>query len=96
MIRQLALRPRSIGELATLRGLSLPAIHKHVRVLEDAGMVRRRKIGRTNFLSIERDPLRRLQAWVDQFHPWWGTDGESLENYAEHLDPEPTTRKERS
>lgn len=94
IIGLLALQPRSISQLADLRDLSLPAIHKHVRVLEDAAMVRRRKIGRTNFLALEREPLRRLQAWMEQFHPWWGTDEESLENYAEYLRRDPTTTKE--
>jgi DNA-binding transcriptional ArsR family regulator len=94
MIRLLALQPRSIGQLAALRELSLPAIHKHVRVLEDAVMVRRRKIGRTNFLALERAPLRRLQDWMEQFHPWWGTDAESLENYARYLGNDPTTSEE--
>ncbi len=87
----LALQPRSISQLAELRGLSLPAIHKHVRVLEDAAMVKRRKLGRTNFLALEREPLTRLQAWTGQFQTWWGTDGETLENYIEYLrrDPAP-------
>ncbi len=88
MIYALAVQPRSISELATLRNLSLPAIHKHIRVLEDAAMVRRRKVGRTNFLALEREPLRLLQAWVEQFHPYWGTEAESLENYVAHLSKE--------
>lgn len=96
MIRELALLPRSISQLAALRQLSLPAIHKHVRVLEDAAMVRRSKIGRTNYLALEREPLRRLRAWMDQFHPWWGTDEESLENYAEYLSNDPTTNEEKT
>lgn len=85
IITLLALHPRSISQLAALRNLSLPAIHKHVRVLEGASMVRRRKIGRTNVLTLEREPLRHLQIWTEQFHPWWGTGEESLENYAEYL-----------
>lgn len=93
MIHALALRPHSISELAEQRGLSLPAIHKHVRVLESARMVRRRKVGRTNFLALERAPLRALQAWVETFHPWWGADGESLENYVAHLAEDPTTKE---
>lgn len=96
IIRALSLQPRSISQLAELRHLSLPAIHKHVRVLEGAGLVRRRKIGRTNFLALERGPLRRLQAWADQFHPWWGTEEESLENYAEYLREDPPTTEETS
>jgi DNA-binding transcriptional ArsR family regulator len=96
IIRLLALRPRSISQLAEARGLSLPAIHKHVRVLEQAGMVSRRKLGRTNFLALEREPLNRLQAWTAQFNPWWGADGETLENYADALRRDPSTSEETS
>jgi len=96
IIRLLALQPRSISQLAELRGLSLPAIHKHVRVLEEAGMVSRRKLGRTNFLALEREPLSRLQAWTAEFHPWWGADGETLENYADALRRDPSSTEEAS
>lgn len=85
LIRYLAIQPRSISELASLRSLSLPAIHKHIRVLEEAAMVKRRKVGRTNILALERGPLRLLQTWVEQFHPYWGTEAESLETYATYL-----------
>lgn len=95
IIRLLALQPRSISDLAACRGLSLPAIHKHVRVLEEAGLVHRRKIGRTNYLAIQREPLRQLQEWTGQFQPWWGTDAESLENYTEYLTSKPTSKEER-
>jgi DNA-binding transcriptional ArsR family regulator len=94
IIHALALRPHSISELADIRGLSLPAIHKHILVLEDAAMVRRRKIGRTTVLSLQRAPLGRLRAWVDEFHPDWGTDEESLANYADRLQHQPTLPKE--
>jgi DNA-binding transcriptional ArsR family regulator len=96
IIHALALQPESISRLASLRGLSLPAIHKHIRVLENAAMVRRRKIGRTNFLALERDPLRRLTTWVDQFHPWWGTEAETLETYVAYLSTEPEMTEESS
>ncbi len=96
IIRALALQPQSISQLASLRGMSLPAIHKHVRVLENAAMVRRRKIGRTNFLALERAPLRRLTRWVEQFHPWWGIEAESLETYAAYLSKEPEMTQESS
>lgn len=95
IIHALALHPRSISQLAEQRDLSLPAIHKHVRVLEDAAMVRRRKIGRSNILALRREPLRRLQAWTEQFHPWWGTEGETLENYAGYVGDDPDNKEAR-
>lgn len=77
----LALQPASIQQLARRLGVSLTAIHRHIRVLEDALLIRRKKSGRVNFLAINRAPLRRLQEWNEQFHAYWGSDEDSLENY---------------
>jgi DNA-binding transcriptional ArsR family regulator len=85
VMHALSLRPHSISQLASIQGLSLPAIHKHIRVLEEAGMVIRKKAGRTNFLALNRKPLRDLQEWVGGFNPYWGNEKETLENYARHL-----------
>jgi DNA-binding transcriptional ArsR family regulator len=85
MIRALGRQPHSISQLADMEGLTLPAIHKHVRILEEADMVIRKKVGRTNFLALKRGPLRGLQEWVGEFHPYWGDDAETLENYARYL-----------
>lgn len=93
MIHSLAIQPRSISELANLRNLSLPAIHKHIRVLEEAAMVKRRKVGRTNFLALERAPLQLLQTWVEQFHPYWGTEAESLGTYVAYLNKTRETKE---
>jgi DNA-binding transcriptional ArsR family regulator len=85
IVLALSRQPRSISQLAAMRDLSLPAIHKHVRILEEAGMVVRKKVGRTNFLALSRGPLRLLQEWTGQFHPYWGDERETLENYARAL-----------
>lgn len=94
MIRLLGLQPYSISQLAAMRGLSLPAIHKHIRVLEDCGMVIRRKTGRTNYLTLNRKALLGLQDWLAQFHAYWGTEKETLENYAWFLDPTPNSKEQ--
>ena len=64
IIYVLSLQPCSISKLAFLRHLSLPAIHKHIEVLEKGRMVTRRKIGQTNFLTLNRESLRGLQDWL--------------------------------
>lgn len=94
IVYALGLHPRSISQLASLRGLSLPAIHKHIRMLEEAELVIRKKVGRTNVLALNRAPLRRLQAWVKEFHPYWGDDRETLDNYARYLGNPPSEEKE--
>jgi DNA-binding transcriptional ArsR family regulator len=90
IIYVLSLQPCSISYLASIQSLSLPAIHKHIKVLEDAGMIMRKKIGRTNFLALNRESLRVLQDWLMQYHPYWGTNEETLENYAQYLSREKT------
>jgi DNA-binding transcriptional ArsR family regulator len=92
MVYLLGLQPYSISRLAALRGLSLPAMNKHVGVLERAGLVRRRKIGRTTFLTLDRASMRGLQAWLSQYHAYWGTGQETLENYAVFLATEPSSQ----
>jgi len=81
----LGLQPCAISQLAQLRGLSLPAIHKHLKVLENAGLISRRKHGRTTYLTLNRRPMQQLQDWAGQFHPYWGSDQATLENYHRHL-----------
>ena len=60
-------------------------------MLEDAGLVSRRKLGRTTFLALERAAIRELQAWLAQYHAYWGTEKETLENHQPFLasDPQP-------
>jgi DNA-binding transcriptional ArsR family regulator len=64
IIYVLSLQPCSISKLAFLRNLSLPAIHKHIEILEKGGLVTRRKIGQTNFLTLNPESLRSLQDWL--------------------------------
>jgi DNA-binding transcriptional ArsR family regulator len=85
IIYTLSLQPASISQLAEQRGLSLPAIHKHLKLLEQGGLIQRRKFGRVNYLALRRAGLRQLQAWANQFQTHWGSDEQTLENYAAHL-----------
>lgn len=81
MVHDLALSPATVTRLARDHGLSLPAIHKHIRQLEAAGLVLRRKAGRTNFVALRRDGLALAQGWIAQYHPAWGSDTATLDNY---------------
>ena len=81
----LSFRPATVSQLADEFDLSLPAIHKHIRLLESAGLIQRRKVGRTNFVSLGRESLFDAQQWLAQFRTEWGSDKESLENYIADL-----------
>jgi DNA-binding transcriptional ArsR family regulator len=71
----LALQPASIQQLARRIGISLTAIHRHIRVLEDASLIRRKKSGRVNFLALNRATMLRVQEWAQQYHAYWGKKG---------------------
>lgn len=85
IIYALSLQPHSISQLALSRNLSLPAIHKHIAILKNAGIVTDKKIGRVHFLAMNRHSLHGLQEWLMQFQTYWGNDAETLENYANYL-----------
>lgn len=85
MLESLSFRPETVGSLAKEHGVSLPAMHKHVRILEESGLILRKKVGRTNFVAISRVSLRQAQDWLSQFNSHWGTDDETLENHINRL-----------
>ena len=81
IVYSLGLQPASIGQLAKQQRSSLPAIHRHIKALEQAKLVRRKKSGRVNFLALDRTGLLLMQDWISQYHAYWGTNEETLENY---------------
>jgi DNA-binding transcriptional ArsR family regulator len=85
IVSMLGLQPSTISSLAHLHGLSLPAIHKHLKVLEIAGLITRRKVGRSTFLTLRPEPIHAVQVWAGQFHTYWFNDQASYENYYRHL-----------
>jgi DNA-binding transcriptional ArsR family regulator len=94
IVQTLATRPVSIGQLAAEQNASLPAIHRHVVALEEAGLVHRRKSGRVTFLALTRSGLLAGQAWLNGFHAHWGSSNESLDNYVAGIAADPATDQE--
>lgn len=85
ILHALSLQPMSISQLAKQEQLSLPAIHKHIKVMEQAQLLQRKKSGRLNFLALDRSGLNELRIWIGQFRTYWGSQSESLANYVERL-----------
>ena len=52
-------------------------------------------MGRTNFLTLNRESLRGVQDWVNQYHTYWGSKEETLANYAQYLGREQADKGER-
>src|SRR5687767_12564307 len=64
MVRNLARRERTVGELAAPFEMTLAAASKHVRTLERAGLVRRTVRGRTHTCRLDPKPLLAAQQWI--------------------------------
>jgi len=71
MLANLALGEKSIGELASPFNMTFAGASKHVKVLEDAGLIGRRKLGRTHLISIEAKPLEEAERWLRQWEKFW-------------------------
>ena len=96
IVYALGLQPASISQLANQQRLSLPAIHRHIKVLEQAKLVRRKKSGRVNFLALDRSGLLLMQDWVLQFQAYWGSQEETLENYINSIERYETKLRRRN
>lgn len=81
IVHELALSPASIKQLARHQTLTLPAIHKHLKILENARLIVRRKSGRTNFITLNPGSLRIAQTWIAQYQTGWGSADASFDNY---------------
>ena len=79
MLAQLALGETSVGELAEPYRMSLAGASKHVKVLEAAGLVARRKHGRTHLCSLEAKPLEEAERWLRQWERFWNVRLDRLE-----------------
>ena len=85
IIHDLSLQPATVGQLARHHELSLPAIHKHIRALENAHLIIRKKAGRTNFVALDSATLSLAQNWITQYHVAWGNAQASLDNYISRM-----------
>src|SRR5882672_12878750 len=88
MLRGLAGRERTVGELAEPFRISLAAASKHIKVLERAGLVRRTVQGRTHFCRLDPKPLADAAAWLEFYQGFWNERLDALEQLLRHPDKE--------
>jgi len=81
LLARLSREPAKITDLATPFAMSLPAVSKHVRVLERAGLVRRTVDGRVHRCSFEAAPLREANRWLARYRMFWEGALDRLERY---------------
>jgi DNA-binding transcriptional ArsR family regulator len=79
ILRRLARSQARVTELAAPFRISLNSVSKHIRILERARLVDRRKIGREHILRFRPEPLRTVQEWILQQQAFWRASLEALD-----------------
>ena len=78
----------SISELAEPFAIKLPAVMKHLDVLDEAGLVTRSKSGRTVTVRLRPQPMREAMAWMRRYERFWSERLDGLAAYAEGKEAE--------
>jgi DNA-binding transcriptional ArsR family regulator len=81
IVARLALGPATVGEATGGLGVSNPAVTKHLKVLEEAGVVRRAVEGRTHRLSLELQPLGDASEWLERHRSLWEAKFDAVERH---------------
>jgi len=79
ILQRLSAGEARVTELAQPFAMSLNAVSKHIRMLERADLVRRRRAGREHFLSLNPKPLDEAASWIEQQRELWHTRLDALE-----------------
>jgi len=72
-----------IMEIAAPFDMSLPAVTKHIRVLEQAGLVTRRRQGRVRYCRLNAEPMREAAHWLAFYRKFWDAKLDSLADFLE-------------
>ncbi len=83
ILASLARREWRVTDLAEPFAMSLPAVSKHVGVLERAGLLKRRRAGREHYLKLEAAPMQRAASWIEHYRKFWEGSLDQLAHYLE-------------
>jgi DNA-binding transcriptional ArsR family regulator len=78
----------SVTELARPFAIKLPAVMKHLDVLDDAGLITRSKVGRTVTVRLSPEPMREAVDWLRRYERFWSKSLDRLAAYAEGKEAE--------
>jgi DNA-binding transcriptional ArsR family regulator len=85
IVRRLSKGSATAGELAEPFSIGLPTISKHLRSLEDAGLVLRERQAQWHVFRLRAQPLAELNDWLQTYEPFWLGTLDSLHDYMKQL-----------
>jgi DNA-binding transcriptional ArsR family regulator len=95
ILARLAQGDASVSELAAPFAMSLPAISKHLRVLEQAGLVERTRDGRVHRLRLVAQPLHQAASWIAHYQQFWEQQLAALADYLHDVDRQRKPQREK-
>jgi DNA-binding transcriptional ArsR family regulator len=85
ILNRLAQGPASVNDLAAPFDMQLPAISKHIKVLEHAGLVERTRHAQYRPCALNPAPLAEVSSWTEQYRPIWEARFDRMDSYIHHL-----------
>lgn len=85
ILARLTLGEASVNQLAEPFDMSLPAVSKHLKVLEKAGLISRGREAQWRPCKLEAGPLKDLNAWLDNYRQFWEESFDKLDLYLQRL-----------
>jgi DNA-binding transcriptional ArsR family regulator len=92
IIDRLAKGPAGFLEIAKPFDLALNAVTKHLKALERAGLIERRKQGREVIISLRGEPLKEVAGWVHHYERFWN---EQLDQFEQHFKNKKLTQRKK-
>ena len=95
ILAHLARGDKCVTRLAKPHAMSLPAVSKHLRVLEKAGLLRRRRYGRVHEMQLEAKPLKQAAQWVAEYRRFWEGSLDRLADFLEKTRDQKTKQEKK-
>ncbi len=93
IVEQLARGEATVGAVAAPHDMALPSISKHLKVLESAGLITRRVVGREHWLRLVPDGFRTAAEWFAHYQQFWSQSIDRLEQLLVDLESEKGTHQ---
>jgi DNA-binding transcriptional ArsR family regulator len=96
IISLIATRHLNLNSIAGEFNISRPAISKHIRILNECGLIRIRKEGRERYCEAKLSSLHEVAGWVAQYRQFWELKLDALEKYLETIQEKNATGKKKA
>lgn len=85
ILARLTNKPASVNEIAQPYDMSLPAVSKHLKILEQAGLITKSRIAQKRICHLEAAKFKEATEWLDNYRSFWEANLDSLDQYLQEI-----------